>query len=86
MTSLHDMITRLGQIIAQLYERSDLVIGHSPPARFSFFLVGQWQYLEWNGMIKEVMVGTEEGGADFAIADLSVTSQRNEAVQFMLKS
>ena len=36
----------------------------------------------WNGMIKEVMVGTEEGGADFAIADLSVTSQRNEAVQF----
>ena len=28
------------------------------------------------------MVGTEEGGADFAIADLSVTSARNDAVQF----
>ena len=33
-------------------------------------------------MINEVMVGVEEGGADFAIADLSVTSARNEAVQF----
>ena len=28
------------------------------------------------------MVGVEEGGADFAIADLSVTSARNDAVQF----
>ena len=28
------------------------------------------------------MIGVEEGGADFAIADLSVTSERNEAVQF----
>ena len=33
-------------------------------------------------MINEVMVGVEEGGADFAIADLSVTSARNDAVQF----
>ena len=28
--------------------------------------------------------GVEEGGADFAIADLSVTSGRNEAVQFSI--
>ena len=35
-------------------------------------------------MINEVMIGTEEGGADFAIADLSVTSARNEAVQFSI--
>ena len=35
-------------------------------------------------MINEVMVGTEEGGADFAIADLSVTSSRNSAVQFSM--
>ena len=38
----------------------------------------------WNGMIKEVMDGTEMGGADFAIADLSVTSARNDAVQFSI--
>ncbi len=38
----------------------------------------------WNGMINEVMIGTEEGGADFAIADLSVTSARNQAVQFSI--
>ena len=36
------------------------------------------------GMINEVMIGVEEGGADFAIADLSVTSARNEAVQFSI--
>ena len=36
------------------------------------------------GMINEVMIGVEEGGADFAIADLSVTSGRNEAVQFSI--
>ena len=35
-------------------------------------------------MVNEVMIGTEEGGADFAIADLSVTSERNGAVQFSI--
>ncbi len=35
-------------------------------------------------MIKEVLDGVEEGGADFAIADLSVTSSRNQAVEFSI--
>jgi len=43
---------------------------------------GTDEHGNWNGMINEVMVGVEEGGADFAIADLSVTSARNDAVQF----
>ena len=38
----------------------------------------------WNGMINEVLMDNEEGGADFAIADLSVTSARNQAVQFSI--
>ena len=38
----------------------------------------------WNGMIKEVMIGPKEGGADFAVADLSVTSSRGQAVQFSM--
>ena len=49
---------------------------------------GKWgskdEHGNWNGMIREVIVGPEEGGADFAIADLSVTSQRAEAVQFSM--
>ena len=38
----------------------------------------------WNGMMKEVLMGTENGGADFAIADLSVTSSRASAVTFSM--
>jgi hypothetical protein len=30
------------------------------------------------------MIGTVDGGADFAIADLSVTSPRAQAVQFSM--
>ena len=44
----------------------------------------QDEHGNWNGMINEVLVGTEEGGADFAIADLSVTSSRNDAVAFSI--
>ena len=44
----------------------------------------QDEHGNWNGMINEVMIGVEEGGADFAIADLSVTSARNAAVQFSM--
>jgi hypothetical protein len=35
-------------------------------------------------MMKEVLLGTENGGADFAIADLSVTSSRASAVTFSM--
>jgi hypothetical protein len=35
-------------------------------------------------MIKEVMDGTEYGGADFAVADLSITSQRASVVDFSM--
>jgi hypothetical protein len=35
-------------------------------------------------MIKEVMLGSEGGGADFAIADLSITSSRASAVTFSM--
>ena len=38
----------------------------------------------WNGMIKEVLMGAENGGADFAVADLSVTSKRAKAVTFSM--
>jgi glutamate receptor, ionotropic, invertebrate len=38
----------------------------------------------WNGMMKEVMIGAENGGADFAVADLSITSQRASAVDFSM--
>ena len=34
----------------------------------------QDEHGNWNGMIKEVLEGTENGGADFAVADLSITS------------
>lgn len=44
----------------------------------------QDEHGNWNGMINEVMIGTQEGGADFAIADLSVTTPRNQAVQFSM--
>ena len=30
------------------------------------------------------MIGPKEGGADFAVADLSVTSARSKAVQFSM--
>ena len=30
------------------------------------------------------MIGVKEGGADFAVADLSVTSARTQAVQFSM--
>jgi ABC-type amino acid transport substrate-binding protein len=35
-------------------------------------------------MIKEVMIGVENGGADFAIADLSITTSRASAVTFSM--
>ena len=35
-------------------------------------------------MIGEVLLGPEEGGADFAIADLSMTSARAEVVDFSM--
>lgn len=35
-------------------------------------------------MIKEVMIGTEDGGADFAVADLSITSLRASVVDFSM--
>ena len=35
-------------------------------------------------MVREVMIGVNEGGADFAVADLSVTSARAQAVQFSM--
>ena len=38
----------------------------------------------WDGMVREVMIGVNEGGADFAVADLSVTSARAQAVQFSM--
>ncbi len=38
----------------------------------------------WNGAIKEVLLGPEEGGADFAVLDLSVTSQRAKDVTFSM--
>ena len=38
----------------------------------------------WDGLIREVMIGPKEGGADFAVADLSVTSARVKAVQFSM--
>ena len=36
----------------------------------------------WNGLIKEVLDGPEEGGAHFAIADLSITTKRTVVVSF----
>ncbi len=30
----------------------------------------------WNGLIKEVLEGPENGGADFAIADLVLTKRK----------
>ncbi|XP_059097644.1 glutamate receptor ionotropic, kainate 2-like isoform X2 [Tigriopus californicus] len=38
----------------------------------------------WDGMIQEVLIGAENGGADFAVADLSVTSVRAQAVDFSM--
>lgn len=38
----------------------------------------------WNGMIGEVLAPVEDGGADFAIADLSMTSQRAAVVDFSM--
>ena len=44
----------------------------------------QDEHGNWNGMIKEVMIGVENGGADFAIADLSITTSRASAVTFSM--
>ena len=38
----------------------------------------------WNGMVGEVLMDVEEGGADFAIADLSMTSSRSSVVDFSM--
>ena len=38
----------------------------------------------WNGLVREVIIGPKEGGADFAVADISVTSSRSQAVQFSM--
>jgi len=35
-------------------------------------------------MMREVLEGPENGGADFAVADLSITSLRASAVDFSL--
>ena len=37
---------------------------------------GMDEHGNWNGMMYEVIHGVEDGGADFAVADLSITSQR----------
>ena len=39
---------------------------------------------KWNGMIGEVLMPIEDGGADFAIADLSMTSSRSAVVEFSM--
>ena len=37
----------------------------------------------WNGLVKEVLMGPDEpGGVDFAVADLSITTERAKVVQF----
>ncbi len=51
---------------------------------FLFQYGSQDEHGNWNGMIKEVMLGSEGGGADFAIADLSITSSRASAVTFSM--
>ena len=38
----------------------------------------------WNGAIGEVIRGPEEGGVDFAVFDLTITSSRAEAVTFSM--
>ena len=38
----------------------------------------------WNGAIGEVLRGPEEGGIDFAVFDLTITSSRAEAVTFSM--
>ena len=38
----------------------------------------------WDGMIKEVLIGSADGGADFAVADLSITTDRASAVTFSM--
>ena len=38
----------------------------------------------WNGAIGEILKGPEEGGADFAVFDLTITSSRAEAVTFSM--
>ena len=39
---------------------------------------------KWNGAIGEVIRGPEEGGVDFAVFDLTITSSRAEAVTFSM--
>jgi hypothetical protein len=51
---------------------------------FLFQYGSQDEHGNWNGLIKEVMLGSEGGGADFAIADLSITSSRASAVTFSM--
>nr|AHN49642.1 ionotropic glutamate kainate receptor 2 [Caligus rogercresseyi] len=56
----------------------------------TFKLVDDGQYGKedahgnWNGLIKEVQIGPENGGADFAVADLSITTSRASAVGFSM--
>ena len=50
-----------------------------------FFQYGnQDEHGNWDGMMREVLIGPENGGADFAVADLSVTTTRASAVQFSM--
>ena len=39
---------------------------------------------KWNGAMGEVLRGPEEGGVDFAVFDLTITSSRAEAVTFSM--
>ena len=56
-----------------------------PPNVDSSFQYGaQDEHGNWDGMIEEVIRGTEDGGADFAVADLSITSSRASAVTFSM--
>ncbi|XP_040571507.1 glutamate receptor ionotropic, kainate 2 [Lepeophtheirus salmonis] len=44
----------------------------------------QDEHGNWNGLIKEVLLGADDGGADFAVADLSITTARSTAVVFSM--
>jgi hypothetical protein len=58
------------------------------PTLFSFFPL-QYGGIDkrtgkWNGAIKQVLDGPEEGGSDFAVLDLSITSDRAKVVSFSM--
>ena len=57
----------------------------------SYKIVGDGKYgsmnkvtKKWNGAIGEVLLGPEEGGADFAAFDLTITSARAKVVDFSM--